>query len=107
MLNYDAKLSQGIGLSLGGGFERLAGGYDETPLLYGAVTGKIADEMRAIFSAKQDVVADTIASLKRNIIFFPAFFSGGIMILLTTLITTGQTIIHSGPPIFSYRSRPC
>ena len=67
MLNYDAKLSQGIGLSLGGGFERLAGGYDDTPLLYGAVTGKIADEMRAIFSAKQDVVADTIASLKRNI----------------------------------------
>jgi tetratricopeptide (TPR) repeat protein len=67
MLNYDAKLTQSLGLSLGGGFEKLAGGYDDTPLLYGAVTGKIADEMRAVFSAKQDVVADTIASLKRNI----------------------------------------
>jgi tetratricopeptide (TPR) repeat protein len=67
MLNYDAKLSPVLSLSLGGGFEKLAGGYDDTPLLSGTVTGKIADEMRAVFSAKQDVVADTIASLKRNI----------------------------------------
>jgi tetratricopeptide (TPR) repeat protein len=67
ILTYEAKLSQALGLSLGGGFEKLESGYDDTPLLYGAVTGKIADEMRAVFSAKQDVVADTIASLKRNI----------------------------------------
>ncbi len=67
MLAYDAKLTQTLGLSLGGGFEKLENGYDDTPLLYGALTGKIADEMRAVFSAKQDVVADTIASLKRNI----------------------------------------
>ena len=67
MLTYDAKLSQAFGISLGGGFEKIDSGYDDTPLLYGAVTGKIADEMRAIFSARQDVVADTIASLKRNI----------------------------------------
>jgi tetratricopeptide (TPR) repeat protein len=66
-LNYDAKLSQALGVSLGGGFEKLENGYDDTPLLYASFTGKIADEMRAIFSVKQDVVADTIASLKRNI----------------------------------------
>ena len=67
MLTYDAKLSQALVLSLGGGFEKLESGYNDTPLLYAAVTGKIADEMRAVFSVKQDVVADTIASLKRNI----------------------------------------
>ncbi len=67
MMSYEAKLSQEFGLALGGGLERLEGGYDDTPLLYGSVTGKIADEMRAVFSVKQDVVTDTIASLKRNI----------------------------------------
>ncbi len=67
MMTYDAKLSQEFGLSLGGGFEKLNSGYDDTPLFYGSITGKIADEMRAVFSVKQDVVADTIASLKRNI----------------------------------------
>jgi len=67
MLTYEAKLTQTLGLQFGGGVEKLESGYDDTPLLYGAVTGKIADEMRAVFSAKQDIVADTIASLKRNI----------------------------------------
>ncbi|KPJ99686.1 MAG: hypothetical protein AMJ60_04205 [Desulfobacterales bacterium SG8_35] len=67
VLNYEAKMSQALELSLGGGLEKLESGYDDTPLLYGAVTGKIADEMRAVFSARQSVVADTIASLKRNI----------------------------------------
>ena len=45
----------------------MGSGYDDTPLLYGSITGKIADEMRAVLSVSQDVVADTIASLKRNI----------------------------------------
>lgn len=67
MLTYDVKLSQGLGLSLGGGFEKPADGINDTVLLHGALTGKIADEMRAVFSVNQDVVADTIASLKRNI----------------------------------------
>jgi hypothetical protein len=67
MLTYDSKISQALELSLGGGFEKLGSGYDDTPLLYGSITGKIADEMRAVFSVSQDVVADTIASLKRNI----------------------------------------
>ena len=67
MLTYDAKLSKALGISVGGGLEKLEGGYDDTPLLYCAVTGKIADEMLAVFSVKQDVVSDTIASLKRNI----------------------------------------
>jgi tetratricopeptide (TPR) repeat protein len=67
ILTYDAKLSQSLGLSLAGGVEKLQSVYDDTPLWSGAFTGKIADEMRAVFSAKQDVVADTIASLKRNI----------------------------------------
>jgi len=67
MLSYDARLSQALTLSLGGGFEKLESGYDDTPLFHAAVTGKIADEMRAVFLIKQDVVADTIASLKRDI----------------------------------------
>ena len=67
MLNYEAKLSQSFGLALGGGMEKLESPYDETPLLFSAVTAKLADEMRAVLSAKQEVVTDTIASLKRNI----------------------------------------
>ena len=67
LLTYDVKLSQVLGLSLGGGVHKLANVYDDTPLWSGIFTGKIADEMRAVFSAKQDVVPDTIASLKRNI----------------------------------------
>ena len=67
MLNYNAKLSQALGLSLGGGFEQPERSYDGTLLLYGSLTGKIADEVRAVFSAKQDVEPDTLASLKRNI----------------------------------------
>jgi hypothetical protein len=67
MLSYDAHLSQSLSLALAGGVEKLESGYDDSPLWFGALTGKIADEMRAVFSAKQDVVADTIASLKRNI----------------------------------------
>jgi tetratricopeptide (TPR) repeat protein len=67
MLTYDAKIFQALSLSLGGGFEDLGSGYSSTPLFYGEIVGKIADEMRAVFSVKQDVTADTIASLKRNI----------------------------------------
>ena len=67
MLTYDAKISQALNLSLGGGIEDLGSGYSSTPLFYGVFTGKIADELRAVFSLKQDVTPDTIASLKRNI----------------------------------------
>ncbi len=67
MLAYDAKFSQALSLSLAGGIEKLESGYDDSPLWYGAITGKIADEMRAVFSAKQDVIADTVAALKQNI----------------------------------------
>jgi hypothetical protein len=67
MVTYDARLSQAFNLTLGGGVEKPESGYDETILYYGALTGKLADEMRAVFSIRHDVVADTIASLKRNI----------------------------------------
>ena len=67
MLTYDAKLSQLLSLSIGGGIEDLESGYSTTPLFYGVITGKIADEMRAVISVKQDVTADTLASLMRNI----------------------------------------
>jgi len=67
MLTYDAKISQALNISLAGGFEDIGSGYSTTPLFYGVITGKIADEMRAVFSVKQDVTDDTIASLKRNI----------------------------------------
>ena len=88
MLTYDAKISQALSLSLAGGFEDIGSGYSTTPLFYGVITGKIADEMRAVFSVKQDVTADTIASLKRNIKrrdykieflfdFFPRIVLGG------------------------------
>jgi tetratricopeptide (TPR) repeat protein len=68
MVSYDTKLSQTMNLSLGGGVERLENGYDSTPLLYGAFLGRIGDEMQASLSFRQDVTADTIASLTRNII---------------------------------------
>ena len=67
MLKYDAKVSQAFDLSLGGGVEDLGVGYKATPLYYGAVTGKIADEVRAVLSVHQDVTDDTIAGLTRNI----------------------------------------
>ncbi|MGW8161461.1 MAG: tetratricopeptide repeat protein, partial [Desulfobulbales bacterium] len=67
MLAYDAKLSQELSLALAGGVEKMESGYSNFPVWSGAVTGKVADEVRAVFSIKQDVVADTIASLKRNI----------------------------------------
>jgi tetratricopeptide (TPR) repeat protein len=67
MLSYDAKIFPALSLSLGGGFEDLGSGYSTTPLFNGVITGKIADEMRAVASVKQDVTADTIASLTRNI----------------------------------------
>lgn len=67
MVSYGHKLSHSLDLSFGGGVERIDKIYDDTPLFFGSVTGKIADEMRAVFSIRQDVVTDTIASLKRNI----------------------------------------
>jgi tetratricopeptide (TPR) repeat protein len=67
MLTYDTKISQALSLSLGGGIEYLGNGYDSTPLFYGVLTGQVADELRAVFSIKQDVTPDTIASLTRNI----------------------------------------
>ncbi|MBW2506203.1 MAG: tetratricopeptide repeat protein, partial [Deltaproteobacteria bacterium] len=67
MVTYNLKLSQTVGLSLKTGIEKPENGYNDTFLLDGSVTGKIADEMRAVFSVKQDVVTDTVASLKRNI----------------------------------------
>jgi len=67
LLTYDLKLSQSLGVLFKGGYEKPGSGYSGTPIWSGAVKGKIADEMLAVFSVKQDVVTDTIASLKRNI----------------------------------------
>jgi len=67
ILAYNTKISQTLSLYIGGGVEKLESNYDDTLLYDVAITGKIADEMRGILSFKQDVVADTIASLKRNI----------------------------------------
>jgi tetratricopeptide (TPR) repeat protein len=67
MLTYDAKIFQALSLSLGGGIEDLGSGYSTSPLFCGMITGEIADEVRAVFSVKQDVTADTLASLTRVI----------------------------------------
>jgi tetratricopeptide (TPR) repeat protein len=67
MLTYNGKVSQAIGVSFGAGVENLDREKDEAFLLSGKITGKVADEVQAAFSFKQDVVADTTASLKRGI----------------------------------------
>lgn len=68
MLTYDAKITEAVSLSLGGGIEDLGRGYGSIPLYSAMLTGKLADEMRAAFSVKQDVTPDTVASLKREIL---------------------------------------
>jgi tetratricopeptide (TPR) repeat protein len=67
MLSYDLKVNQALSLSLGGGIQDLGSGYDTSPLFSGMITGRLADEMRIVLSAKQDVTSDTIASLTRDI----------------------------------------
>jgi len=67
MASFDTNLSQALSLSLSGGLENLGNGYGNTLLYSAMITGKLADEMRAVFSVKQDVTPDTIASLKRRI----------------------------------------
>ena len=67
MLNVESKLSQAFHLSFGAGVENLEDGYDSTPLFYGAIIGKLRDEMRTTLSFRQDVTADTITSLTRDI----------------------------------------
>jgi tetratricopeptide (TPR) repeat protein len=67
LLKYDAKIFQSVSLSLGGGIEDLGGRQSATPLFYGLIKGEVADEIRAVFSVKQDITSDTLASLTRNI----------------------------------------
>jgi hypothetical protein len=67
MLNVESKLSQAFQFKFGTGFENLEDGYDTTPLFYAAIVGKLRDEMRATLSFRQDVTADTIDSLTRDI----------------------------------------
>jgi hypothetical protein len=68
MATFDAKISQNLSLSLGGGIEDLSSGYGNSFLYSAMITGKLADDMRAVFSVKQDVTPDTIASLTRRIL---------------------------------------
>ena len=65
MATFDEKISQNLSLSLGGGIEDLSRGYGNSFLYSAMITGKLADDMRAVFSVKQDVTPDTIASLTR------------------------------------------
>jgi tetratricopeptide (TPR) repeat protein len=67
MLKVESKLTQAFQLKFGAGFEKLEDGHDTTPLFYAAVIGKLRDEMRTTLSFKQDVTADTITSLFRDI----------------------------------------
>ena len=67
MATFDTKISQALSLSLAGGIEDLGNGYGNNFLYSAMLTGKLADEMRAVFSIKQDVTPDTVASLTRRI----------------------------------------
>jgi hypothetical protein len=67
MATFDTKISQALSLSLAGGIEDLDNGYGNNFLYSAMLTGKLADEMRAVFSIKQDVTPDTVASLTRRI----------------------------------------
>jgi len=67
MLSVESKLNQAFHLSLGAGVENLEDDNNSTPLFYGAIIGKLRDEMRTTLSFRQDVTADTITSLTRDI----------------------------------------
>jgi len=88
MATVDTKISQALSFSLAGGIEDLGNGYGNNFIYSGVFTGKLADEMRAAFSIKQDVTPDTVASLTRRIQrkdhkielmfdFFPLLLLGG------------------------------
>ena len=68
MATYDMKISQSLDLSLGGGLEDLGNGYGNNFLYSAILTGKVADDLRAVLTAKQDVTTDTVASLTREIL---------------------------------------
>jgi len=87
MLTYDAKLTHALDLSIGGGLHLLDSENDVTPLFYGQITGKIADELRTVLSVKQDVTDDTLASLKRKII--RRNYKAGIMLDIIPRIVLG------------------
>ena len=85
---FDTQISQALGLSLAGGIEDLSNGYGNNFLYSAMFTGKLADEMRAVVSIKQDVTPDTVASLTRRILrkdfklelmfdLFPSLLLGG------------------------------
>jgi tetratricopeptide (TPR) repeat protein len=88
MATFDMQISQAFDISLAGGMEDLSNGYGNNFLYSTMFTGKLADDMRAVLSIKQDVTPDTVASLTRRILrkdfkfelmfdLFPSLLLGG------------------------------
>lgn len=76
LLSYWAGLSDWLDVSFGAGGEDLEGGYGDTGLLRLAVEGKLGDKVNGRLEFSRDVVADTTASLSRNVV--AEKFSGGV-----------------------------
>lgn len=64
---WRGKVLNGIGLSLGGGLESGADQIGNTSLFNLKVTGKAGDKLTADLSYGQDVVADTLSSIRQGI----------------------------------------
>ncbi len=76
-LSYHYKFLNGMSIAGGGGVEALGSGYSDTFLVFTEFNGKLGDRLDSHISFTRDVVADTIASLQRNIVSqdFEAGFS--------------------------------
>ena len=67
-LSYRSHFMNGFSLTMGAGVEDLEDGYPSSGLFDCKISSKLGDRLTGDLSVKRDVVADTTASLMRNII---------------------------------------
>lgn len=67
-LSYRNHFVNGLSLDLGGGIEDDEQDYFSTGLLRGKLTGEVGDKLDAYLAFGRDLVADTSASLSRNVV---------------------------------------
>lgn len=102
---YEASnLANAFGVRFGAGIESLSGGFAETGLLECGVSGKLGDRVEGEFKYVRDVVSDTLASLKRNIVFEDMYagFYLGILPRLLTGARYGYTSYSDGNEVSGY-----
>lgn len=86
---YDANIFDRLDVHLGGGLEAADGEFDDAEIIECGLTGKVGDRLQGEFTYVRDVVADTLASLTRNII--SDNYQGGLFLgLMPRLIAGGD-----------------